>query len=50
MAKKREDCELYCVDQFERLFDTEYYGVWDAKAEQSEYAAFFIEMIQGTGG
>ncbi|MBC6417642.1 MAG: aminotransferase class III-fold pyridoxal phosphate-dependent enzyme [Prochloron sp. SP5CPC1] len=49
-GKKREDCGLYCVDQFERLFETEYYGVWDGKAEQSEYAAFFIEMIQGTGG
>ena len=49
-GKKREDCELYCVDQFERLFDTEYHGVWDGKAEQSEYVAFFIEMIQGTGG
>lgn len=49
-GKKREDCGLYCVDQFERLFETEYYGVWDGKAEQSEYAAFYIEMIQGTGG
>jgi 4-aminobutyrate aminotransferase-like enzyme len=49
-GKKREDCGLYCVDQFERLFETEYYGVWDAKAGQAEYAAFYIEAIQGTGG
>src|SRR5579864_4039718 len=27
-GKKREDCGLYCVDQFARLFDTEYSGVW----------------------
>ena len=49
-GKKREDCGLYCVDQFARLFDTEYCGVYDAKAQASEYAAFFIEAIQGTGG
>ena len=49
-GKKREDCGLYCVDQFARLFDTEYYGVWDAKVGVSEYAAFYVESIQGTGG
>lgn len=49
-GKRREDCGLYCADQFARLFETEYYGVWDAKAEQAEYAAFYIEAIQGTGG
>lgn len=49
-GKKREDCGLYCVDQFARLFDTEYYGVWDSKVGAAEYAAFYVESIQGTGG
>ena len=49
-GKKRDDCGLYCVSQFERLFDSEYNGVWDPKAGESEYAAFFVEVIQGTGG
>ncbi len=49
-GKKREDCGLYCVDQFARLFDSEYYGVWDPKDGSAEYAAFYIEPIQGTGG
>ena len=49
-GKKREDCGLYCVDQFARLFDTEYAGVWDPKTGQAEYAAFYVEAIQGTGG
>jgi 4-aminobutyrate aminotransferase-like enzyme len=49
-GKKREDCGLYCVDQFARLFDSEYYGVWDAGAGAAEFAAFFVEAIQGTGG
>ena len=47
---KRETCELYCERQFESLFDTEYYSVWDAKAKSSEYGAFYIEPVQGTGG
>ncbi len=49
-GKKREDCGLYCVDQFARLFDTEYCGVFDPKEGEAEHAAFYIEPIQGTGG
>ena len=48
--KRRDACALYCVDQFARLFETEYYGVWDARAEEAEYAALYVEPIQGTGG
>jgi 4-aminobutyrate aminotransferase / (S)-3-amino-2-methylpropionate transaminase / 5-aminovalerate transaminase len=48
--KKKEDCGLYCVKQFEKLFETEYHSVWDSKASESEFAAFYIEPIQGTGG
>lgn len=47
---KPETCGLYCQDQFSKLFDSEYYGVWDAKAGASEYGAFYIEAVQGTGG
>jgi 4-aminobutyrate aminotransferase / (S)-3-amino-2-methylpropionate transaminase / 5-aminovalerate transaminase len=47
---KPESCELYCHDQFAKLFDSEYYSVWDAKAQSSEYGAFYIEPVQGTGG
>ena len=47
---KRESCELFCLQQFERLFETEYYGMWDPKAQDAEYAAFYVECIQGTGG
>src|SRR3954467_11456807 len=39
-----------CVRQFERLFETEYNGVWDPKVGEAEYAAFYVEPIQGTGG
>ncbi|MGH9359131.1 MAG: aspartate aminotransferase family protein [Terriglobia bacterium] len=47
---KPESCGLYCQEQFARLFDSEYFGVWDAKAASSEYAAFYVEPVQGTGG
>jgi 4-aminobutyrate aminotransferase / (S)-3-amino-2-methylpropionate transaminase / 5-aminovalerate transaminase len=49
-GKKRDSCDLYCVGQFERLFDSEYHSVYDPKAGQAEYAAFYVEAIQGTGG
>jgi len=47
---RRDTCELFCARQFERLFETEYYGLWDPKAHDAEYAAFYVECIQGTGG
>jgi 4-aminobutyrate aminotransferase-like enzyme len=46
----KEEYGIHCVKQFERLFESEYNGVWDPKAGQCEYAAFYVEPIQGTGG
>ena len=48
--KKVEDCGMYCVKQFEKNFETEYNSFWDAKAGESEFSAFYVESIQGTGG
>jgi 4-aminobutyrate aminotransferase-like enzyme len=47
---KLDSCNIYCQDQFARLFDNEYYAVWDPKVDASEYGAFYIEPVQGTGG
>jgi len=47
---KQESCGMYCHNEFEKLFETEYNGVWDDKAKQAEYGAFYVETIQGTGG
>lgn len=49
-GKQRAECGMYCLTQFERLFETEYAGVWDVKVGEAEYAAFYVEMVQGTGG
>ncbi|CAN5370392.1 acetyl ornithine aminotransferase family protein [soil metagenome] len=46
----KEEYGHYCVQRFARLFETEYNGVLDTKTGQAEYAAFYIEPIQGTGG
>ena len=46
----KEEYGEQCVAQFARLFETEYNGVWDPKVGQAEYAAFYVEPIQGTGG
>ena len=46
----KEEYGIQCVKKFERLFETEYNGVLDTKTGQAEFAAFYIEPIQGTGG
>ncbi len=46
----KEEYGQHCVAQFARLFESEYNGVWDPKAAQAEYAAFYVETVQGTGG
>lgn len=38
------------VREFARKFENEYHAIWDPKANKCEYAAFYIEPIQGTGG
>lgn len=45
-----EEYGEHCVNDFARLFETEYNGVWDPKVSEAEYAAFYVEAIQGTGG
>jgi 4-aminobutyrate aminotransferase/(S)-3-amino-2-methylpropionate transaminase len=46
----KEEYGEQCVARFARLFETEYNGVLDTKTGQSEFAAFYVEPIQGTGG
>lgn len=42
--------DYYCVSRFERLFESEFHGVYDPAAGQSEYRAFFLEPVLGRGG
>ncbi|MWN05242.1 aspartate aminotransferase family protein [Gilliamella sp. Pas-s95] len=45
-----EEYGEHLVAEFARLFETEYHGVWDPKVGQAEYAAFYAEPLQATGG
>lgn len=49
-GKKLETCDYYCVNQVERLFETEYNSFWDSRAEEPEFVAFYVEPVQATGG
>ena len=49
-SMSKDDHGMHCVQQLERLFETEYNGIWDPKTSQCEYAAFYVEAVQGTGG
>ena len=46
----KEEYGEKCVKDFARLFETEYYGLWDPKVGEAEYAALYLEPLQGTGG
>jgi 4-aminobutyrate aminotransferase-like enzyme len=46
----KEEYGDYCVRNFARLFESEFHGVSDPRAGESEFAAFYAEPIQGTGG
>ncbi len=48
--KKKDSCGMFCLKQFEKLFETEYYGVINNKNNNCEFAAFYAEAVQGTGG
>lgn len=48
--KNVTDFTDYYVSKFEKLFETEYNGIYDSKTGLSEYRSFFAEPIQGTGG
>jgi 4-aminobutyrate aminotransferase/(S)-3-amino-2-methylpropionate transaminase len=46
-AQRTED---WCIEEFARLFEHEYTGAWNPKTGRSEFGAFFVEAVQGTGG
>jgi 4-aminobutyrate aminotransferase-like enzyme len=47
---EKEEYASAIVKRFARLFETEYNGLWDPKTRECEYAAFYAEPVQGTGG
>ena len=50
VGRNEEVVESYYIQQFERKFEHEYTGMYNPKTGHSEFGAFFIEAVQGTGG
>lgn len=49
-GKKPDNCGMMCIQQLERKFEHEYTATWNPKTGQSEFGAFYVEAVQGTGG
>jgi len=49
-GKNCQDCDFYCVKQFEKNFESECNSFYNPAKGTSEYVAFYAEPIQGTGG
>lgn len=49
-GKRENTCCLECVAQVKRLFDSEYFGVYNKDKNITPYAAFLFEPILGKGG
>jgi 4-aminobutyrate aminotransferase/(S)-3-amino-2-methylpropionate transaminase len=47
---KKSCCDGSCLNEFNRLFETEYCGVVNSKNNHCEFGAFFVEPVQATGG
>jgi len=45
-----DKCNLFCLEQFSRLFKNEFYGIYDTNAKSCKYAAFIAEPILGRSG
>ena len=48
--RKEACCDLSCLKPFQKLFESEYYSVVNTKNNNCEFAAFFVEAVQATGG
>lgn len=49
-GKECESCNLFCLDRFEELFESEFYGITDTDNKNCAYSAFLAEPMLGRGG
>jgi len=49
-GKNEKNCSLYCIEQFERLFESEFNGITDANYLNTSISAFIFEPVLGRGG
>lgn len=48
--KKCSSNSLYCIHRIERLFESEFLGVYDTNSNESRYSTFIFEPVLGRGG
>lgn len=48
--KCKNDCNLYCLERIERLFDNEFYDFYNQNTNEPRYATFIFEPVLGRGG
>lgn len=41
---------LYCINRIQRLFESEFLGVYDINSKESKYSTFIFEPVLGRGG
>lgn len=49
-GQEKNTCQMFCLKRLEKLFESEYYGIYDKKSNSSAYTAFLAEPILGRGG
>lgn len=49
-GQEKNICQMFCLERIEKLFESEYYGIYDNKNNSSAYTAFLAEPILGRGG
>lgn len=49
-GQEKNICQMFCLKRIEKLFESEYYGIYDNKNNSSAYTAFLAEPILGRGG
>lgn len=41
---------LYCINRIKRLFESEFFGIYDTNSDESRYSTFVFEPVLGRGG
>lgn len=49
-GQNKNTCQMFCLKRLKKLFESEYYGIYDKKSNSSAYTAFLAEPILGRGG
>lgn len=49
-GREPNSCNYQCIESFQRLFKSEYFGICESTLQESAYSGFIFEPILGRGG